>query len=453
MNEVISRNVDHAFDQYLIANETDMIKAMQDYDERIEKSSFKFGRFAIPSFFKPYILSHKQERLVKSVTESFVQILNKVVDLYSQEPAIQELFNLSPEAKELISIDPGYSQNIIAARFDCFIEGGSLKFIELNSGSPAGTAYADIVEEVLCETAGVSEFFKAHHVKRVSRSEHMLEALLAAYEQFGGQETPQIAIVDWRTVRTHPEFEALKKVFEAKGYKTTIADPRDLKYQNGKLYHADFRVDIIYRRVLFGELLERLDEVKDFIRAYKDKSVCVVNSLRSKLAGTKAVMSLLTNPGYDHFFTEEENIIKREHLPWTRQMLDAEKFYGGKKIYLVDFLKDEKESLVIKPAEAYGGKDVFIGCETPEEDWNRAIDRALKGDWVIQEFVSIPVMTVPKVVNNRIDFLYKKFNFSGFVFGDRYAGGFCRVSDESVITIARNGGMIASLSAEEVHSR
>lgn len=454
MREAVMRNIDHAYDQYLLHREKDAVHAIASFLERVEKSHVKYGRFSIPTFFKPHFLTPRQEKLVKSTCETIAGMLNKVVDLYFREASLKNLFHFSNEARELMEVDHGYSQNVVVARFDCLLEGESIKFVELNTGSPAGMTYADELEELVFSSEELQGFFENHHLKRESRSEKLLNALLHAYEEFGGGEgRPQIAIVDWRTVKTRPEFEGLKRFFEERGYRTEIADPRDLKYKGGKLYHEDFRIDLLYRRVIVEEMFEKLDEVGDMLKAYRDRNVCMINPLRSKLAGTKAVMSLLTNPGYDQFFTIEENRVKANHLPWTRRITDAEKFYGGKKIYLIDFLKDEKETLVLKPSEGYNGKDVFIGCETREEDWNRAIDRALKADWVVQEFVPVPVMTVPTVVNSRLDFAYKKVNFNAFVFNGKYAGGFSRVSDESVINVARNGGLLTSVTVEEVHER
>ncbi len=449
----MSRNLDHEFDEYLKARETETVAALSKFPERLQQTCFRYGRFTIPTFYKPYFLTPKQEHLLKRVTSTVAQILNNAVRLYFEEAHLSHVFKMSPEAAELIKIDPGYSQTVVFARFDALLEGESLKLIEFNTDSPAGTAYTDQLEEVLFSEPALQGFFKEYQFTFQSRVQSILNALLGAYEEFGGFETPQIAIVDWKHVKTTAEYEYLKSFFESKGYKTTIADPRELKYKGGKLYHKNFRVDLLYRRVIFDELLERLDEVPDMLKAYKDRAVCMVNPLRSRLAGRKAVLSILTNPEYDHFFTENENKIKRDYIPWTRRLVDAEDFYGRKKIYLIDFLKDEKETLVLKPAAAFGGRDVTIGRETTDQDWNAAIDKALKGDWVVQEFVNIPIMTVPAVINQKLDFAYKKYNFNMLVCGGKYAGSFVRLSDESMINVAKGGGLIPAVAPETVPDR
>ena len=448
LTEGTARNLDHLYDQFLQMHEKETIEAIAGFQARLEKSQVKFGRFTIPTFYKPHILSPRQEQLLKRVNSALMEIVNTATRLYFEEGHLRHYFQLSPEAKTLIEMDPGYLRNVIFARFDAFLQGESFKVIELNCDSPAGAGYADLLEEMLFEEKLLQGFFSEYGMKRDSRREKVLSALLESWEEFGGYEAPNIAIVDWRNVRTQPEFEAFKVFFESKGYKATIADPRELSYKGGKLYHKNFRIHLVYRRVIFDELLERLDEVKDFIRAYQDKAICVVNPLRSRLGSPKALMSILTNSEYDHFFTEEENRIKREHLCWTRRLVDADKFYGGKKIYLVDFLKDEKDSLVLKPSSGYGGKGVWIGRESKDEDWNSSIDRALKSEYVVQEYINIPIVTVPTVINRKLDFAYKKINLNCFVVGSKLAGNFSRLSDESVINVARSGGLIPTLAGE-----
>ncbi|MBI4971940.1 MAG: glutathionylspermidine synthase family protein [Candidatus Omnitrophica bacterium] len=451
----MGRNAEDTYDRFLLAAGHEMIRTVSQFEERVHQSLFKYGRFAIPTFFKPYFLTPRQEKLIKNVTETMARILEKVIQIYFEEPQLRRLFNLSKEAAELIAIDPGYKRNVNVARFDSFLEGENLKLIELNTDSPAGMGYADLLEDIFFETHELEDFFHAFHFRRDNRRQKLLESLLGAYGEFQGGSThhPRIAIVDWRTVRTRPEFEALKAFFEERGYPTTIADPRDLRLKHGKLYHDDFQIDLVYRRVIFNELLEKLDEVKDFIEAYRTRVVCVVNSFRSKLAGTKTVLSILTTPEYDHFFTEEENKIKSENIPWTRRVIDCEHFYGTKKIFFIDFLKDEKEQLVMKPSEGYGAKDVTVGLETRDDDWNRTIDKALKSDWVLQEFVRIPFMNVPIVINNKLEFVRKKSSINPFCFGGRYATCLSRLSEESVINVSHGGGLIPSVSEDEVHNR
>lgn len=446
----MTANLDYAYDQYLKANESRAVHAIQQFKEKIKTPEFTFGRFTVPAFYKGYFLTPKQHHLLKRASSAFSQILNTATRLYFEEAQLRSHLRLSPEAEELVKIDPGYSQSIVFSRFDSILEGEGLKFLEFNCDAPAGAAYADQIESALMSEKLIEPFAEEYHLVKSERVQAILTALLSVYEEFGGYETPQIAIVGWRHARTAAEFQHMKTYFESKGYKTTIADPRELQYKGGKLYHKGFRVHLVYRRVIFEELIERLDEVQDFLRAYKDKAVCVVNPLRSKLASSQSIFSLLTTPEFDRFFSENENALKQQLLLWTRSLSDAEDFYGRRKGFIVDFLKDEKEDIVLKPnGSSHGARRVHMGRETPDGDWNVAVDKAMKEeDWVIQEYVSVPIMTVPEIVNQKLDFVYKKYNFNLLVFGGKFAGGFVRLSDDSVINVATGGGVIPALCSD-----
>ncbi len=448
----MSINLDHAYDEYLASHPKEAIRALGNFESALHESLVKFGRSVLPTYFKPHFLSEKQERILRIVSETMIKVMNKVIDLYINEPYLRSHFEIDPEHEEWLLLDPGYKQSVIFSRIDGFLEGEALKLVEFNTDSPAGAAYADKIADLILAQKDLKPFFDQYQLKNESRIEKVLGALVACYEEFGGKERPQIAIVDWRTVKTRPEFEMIKDHFEEKGYKTVIADPRDLRYRGGKLYHEHFRVDLVYRRAIFNELMDKIDEFEDFLKAYKDKAVCVVNPLRSKIAGTKAILSFLTNPAYDKFFTEKENEMKSEYLPWTRQLADSERFYGNKKIFLIDFLKDEKDFLVLKPRDAYDAKDVFVGRDTPEEEWNRVLDKALKENWVFQEFVNVPIMSVPETVNNKLDFVYKKVSVGLYTFGAKYAGAMSRLCDDTIISVAHGGALIPCMVVEEPHS-
>lgn len=449
----MAKNLDHAYDEFLKLHEEPVLRGISEFHSRLEKSHFHYGRFVIPTFYKPHFLTPKQQQLIKRTAKTLSQILNTAARLYFEEGHLTQMFRVHPEAARLIKIDPGYSESVIFSRYNSILEGESLKVLEFNCDSPVGAGYTDEIESILLSQQSLEPFFREYSIQRSSRSQDVLDAMLAAYEQFGGYETPNIGIVDWKNVRTQPEFEYLKTHFESKGYKTVIVDPRELVFRGGKLSYKNIHLRLILRRVFFDEILDRPDDVEALIQAYEARAVCMVNPLRSRLAGTKAIHAILSNPQYDHFFADNENEVKRECIPWTRRMSDAQDYYGKNMTYLIDFLKDEKDSLVLKPLASYGGKDVNIGCESRDEDWNAAIDRAVKEDWVAQQYIHIPIMTVPVMINHKLDFAYKKYNFNMLVFGGKYSGAFSRLSDESVISVARKGGLIPSFAADHVPDR
>src|SRR5437762_967356 len=104
MRETLTRNIDQAYDQYLSSNEKEAVQAIQHFEERLEKSLIKYGRFNIPTFFKAHFLTPRQERLIKASSEAIFGLLNKVIDLYFKEPGFKSHFHFSDEQRALFEI-------------------------------------------------------------------------------------------------------------------------------------------------------------------------------------------------------------------------------------------------------------------------------------------------------------------------------------------------------------
>ncbi len=445
----MSENFDHAFDEYLKAKPAEAMKAIESFQKKIAASELKYGKVTIPTFFKPLFLSSRQTHLVKRVTAALQQVVNTAIRIYFEDNRFARYFRFTPEVEELIKIDPGYSPAVIFARFDGILEGGRLKLAELNCDSPVGAAYSTLLSETMLSESFFKTFAEENTLEAFRPADDILDALLGVYEDFGGFETPTIAIMDWRNVRTRPEFVMLQKRFEERGYRTLIVDPRELSFKGGKLYSKETRVHLIYRRALVEELAAHRDEIQDFLNAYKERAVCVVNPLRSAIGSHKGMLSILTHPYFDSFFTQSENQIKHEHLPWTRQVLDAEDFFGHQKMYLVDFLKDEKESLVVKPTKKDANREIRVGVDTFDDVWNETISWAMTENAVMQEFVAVPTTTVPKFVDGKLDWEYKKYNFSALAVSGKMCGAFSRLSDSNVIRVADQGGLIPAFWSDQ----
>lgn len=445
----MAENLDHAYDEYLKAKPAEAMQSIAAFQKKIAASDLKYGKNSIPTFFKPIFLAPRQTHLVKRVTSTMQQIVNTAIRIYFEDNRFARYFRLTPEIENLVKIDPGYSSAVVFARFDGILEGGRLKFAEFNCDSPVGAAYSTLLSDQLLSDPLFKAFADEHAVEPFRPADDILNALLSVYEEFGGFETPTIAIMDWKNVRTRPEFVLLQKRFEERGYRTLIVDPRELTFKGGKLYSKETRVHLIYRRALVEELAIQNDEIQDFLTAYRERAVCVVNPLRSAIGSHKGMLSILTHPYFDSFFTQSENQIKHEHLPWTRQVADAEDFFGHQKMYLVDFLKDEKDSLVVKPSRKEPHREIRVGADTFDDIWNETISWAMNENAVMQEFVSVPTTTVPKVSDGKIDWDYKKYNFSALAVAGKMCGAFSRLSDTNVIRVADQGGLIPAFWSDQ----
>lgn len=422
--------------------------------EEMERKDCKFGNDIVPIFLKPIFVAKSDIDKISRILTHVISILEKICQLYFTHPELKDYFCLGPKDELLLEFDHGYNRNVIISRPDSFLVHHFLNFVEFNCDSPAGPGYCDVQEDAFHKLFPLSDMKEQYSFAKHSRSGNLLDALLLAYKEFSGTENkPNIAIVDWKEVRTKNEFHIIQRIFKSRGYETIVADPRELKFQNNQLSCDGFPIDLVYRRVIFKEMVAHLDDVQAFVKAIQKGKVCVANPLRSRLASTKAILAIMTNQkDYAGYFTPEENEIIKKYIPWTRRVVDVETDYEDQTINLKKFVIQHRDDLVLKPSDSYGGKDVSIGSETSSTDWAVLLNQIIGNhlNWVVQKRVEIPQTEVPLMNGDDMSFQTKKFNINPFIFSGKYAGSIARYSDQSVINVSAGGGMVPVIEYEEI---
>src|SRR5262249_34328868 len=147
-------------------------------------------------------------------------------------------------------------------------------------------------------------------------------------------------------------------------------------------------IDLVYRRVLINDMVDRPIDCYALVRAYESRAVCVANSLRCKIPHKKAFFAILSDESRAHLFSPREREIIRRHVPWTAVAREGRVTRDGRRIDLIPHLRGHRDQFVLKPNDEYGGTGVTLGWETSESDWDAAIARAIaeaERGWVAQE--------------------------------------------------------------------
>jgi len=269
------------------------------------------------------------------------------------------------------------------------------------------------------------------------------QLLLDTYREWGGQGTPTIAIVDFREVVTMSEFEHLRDRFAADGLPTVIADPSDLRYTNGRLYAGKTPVDLVYRRVLQHEFLAKYDLSHPLVRAYADRAVCVVNPLRTKPVHTKLIMALLSDEDGPAagLLDAAERAAVAAHVPWSRHLRAGPTRHAGERIDLLEFARRNRERLVLKPNDDYGGQGVLLGWTVDQAAWERALAAALASPHVVQERVPVPEEHYPTwTPDEGLRFTLRYVDADPCVFGDSAMGCLTRIAATALLNVSAGGG-------------
>jgi hypothetical protein len=431
-----------------VRDHADQGKALlDDIYERQLAADIKFRGQPIATFLRPVFLSHAQHRLVRRASQVLLDCAERLIEQYMVDSEVRETIGLPPDEEEFALLDTGLERQVVIARPDSFLNGDRLEFLEFNSDSPAGVVWTDLHEEVFLSSPILSEHPWAQDLGTCNCRRLLIDGLLAAFEEFGLDQEPVAAIVDWSDAGAWPEFEVVQRCFQERGVPAVVIDPRHFELRGNTLYADGTPVNLVYRRAIIRELHEKREEpgVRDFLEAYRRGLVCVVNPFRSKVSGSKACLALLSDARFDRLFDAEQNAVRRAHVPWTRVLRDGAVDFEGGTHDLFDLARNTRERFVIKPTSGYGGRDVMIGRENGDGVWEERLQLAAEnpGEWTIQRYVEIPEEEFP-VFEPDLRFEPRKVNLNPYLFGGRYAGSFVRLSTSSIINVSVGGGMAPS---------
>lgn len=404
-----------------------------------------FGARPLCTVLRPHFYEPDEYAYLKSETEVLLRAFRKAHSACMIDSDLRAQLDLEAYEEALFSLDIGFEVPWTTSRLDSFYHPGTrtLKFVEYNAETPAGMAYEDQLESAFLDLPIMRQFAEHYTVERFSTTLSLLTALQEIYRQWGGSNPLQIGVIDWADVPTLNEHELCKAYFEANGVPTILADPRALEYHDGHLWAGDFRIDLIYKRVLCSELIIRMGMDNPIVRALRDRAVCMSNAFSAKLMAKKASFALLSDEANSRLFTAEERVAIDAHIPWTRRVQNRHTMYYGNKIDLVPFLADNRHNFVLKPNDEYGGTGVIIGWEASQDLWNETLYRALTTPYVVQERVDAMYEDYPSIIDGRLDVSMRLVDADPFIFfGANTNGCMTRLSSSSLLNVTAGGGSV-----------
>lgn len=381
----------------------------------------------LPASIVPHFVDREvHQEWVRQLTQLFVDLEAIGAD-FLESPDLYDTLGLPDAARALIEIDPGYDKLAIVSRLDMVWDGDRSYVYEINVDSPAMMTFTDYLEDIirsLFPLQGLEDVDPMPH----RRTTVLHDALIECYQQWGGNKaSPTIAIVDWRGQKTADELVATANEFTKLGSPSFVCDPRDLKIVNRKLTCNGREIDIVQRRVLFPEFLQRPDEIATLVEAYRRGLICMANPLRSYLLGNKCLLTLLSDE------RGRSAVGRQIVLPTVRVTPDNVNRFR------------QREDWVLKGALGHGGHEVLLGVEQSDEAWAEALDIAHRSLWVAQRYHRPPKLTVPIMTSDGIQERPLWANWNPFFFGGRFAGGMTRVSSEAIVSITANGALLPTL--------
>jgi uncharacterized circularly permuted ATP-grasp superfamily protein len=104
-------------------------------------------------------------------------------------------------------------------------------------------------------------------------------------------------------------------------------------------------------------------------------------------------------------------------------------------------MADNREHLVLKPNDEYGGAGIILGWEVDATTWTGAIAKAVAEPFIVQERIGLPSEMFPSYADGSLQYATRIVDTAPFVFGGAYADGcLTRVSTAALVNVTAGGG-------------
>lgn len=446
INDIIDRYNELALTDNLGQDSWDVLATQQHEHKLI------FGNRPLCTVVRPLFHTRRGWDYLRGRTELVLSVFRKLTDASLEDPDLRRQIRLTPVEEEMIALPTGYKTNIPTARLDSFYcrhnDGRiNLSFVEFNGESPAGMAYGDVMAELFTRLPLMQRFAQEYSLEPIMARRSALNALLNIYYEWRGNrnQLPSIAIVDWHGVPTTSEFHLFAEYFGQHGITGVICTPDELEYRNGQMYAAGHPIDFVYKRVLSSELVGKYGLNHPIVHALRDGAICMANPFTCKILHKKASFAAVSDERNAHLFTAAELEAVRQHIPWTRVI--EERFTydsAGNAIDLLPWVLHNKDNLVIKPNDDYGGAGVIIGWEASDEQWQDALTKSLREPAIVQERVEIAYEGFPFVDATGNTYIGRRLvDCDPFLFdGDHVGGCLVRLSSVTLLNVTAGGGSV-----------
>lgn len=413
-------------------------------DERLADRGLYFGDRALCTVIRPRFLTPEAYARIRAVGSQLARAFTRAHEAAMARPDVLAQFRLADWEHVLLGDDDGQPWPSPLGRYDAFFgaDGDTLKFTENNAETPAGSAYGDVLTGFFLGLPAMAPFLERYEVRPLLSRPPLLHTMLAAWRAATGRrDRPVIGIIDWQEVPTQSEFREMQRWLEELGYRTLIADPRELEYRGGRLHAAAGPIDLVYKRILITELVGREGLAHPLVRAVRERAVVMVNPFRCKVLHKKASLAVLSDERNAALFDADMRQAIARHVPWTRVVEARETEFDGRRVDLLPFLARHRERFVLKPNDDYGGTGIVLGWEADDATWQAALARATEAPHIVQERIHLPEEAYPSVVDGRLVLAPRIVDTAPYVFGGSWVEGcLSRISTATLVNVTAGGG-------------
>ena len=297
--------------------------------------------------------------------------------------AVESVVALPPYREQALSLAPAIARLGISGPrgvffgYDFHLDQGRLGLIEVNTNAGGAMLNALLARAQHACCAAMEAMVPTP--ASVAAFERCIVDMFRKEWRLSGQTRPlqSIAIVDEAPEQQYlyPEFLLFQQLFERHGLHAFIADPVALEWRDGKLWHGDVAVDLVYNRLIDFYLEQTASAA--LREAYVQQGVVLTPSPQvHALYANKRHLTLFSDAMRLQALgvpTDTQRVLL-EHVPRT-EVVDAAD---------ADRLWDARRGLFFKPVAGYGSRAAYRGDKLTRRVWQDI----LAGEYVAQAIIA-----------------------------------------------------------------
>lgn len=404
--------------------------------------------YEINTSTRPILLSDDIFNEIKSTAEAVVSVCSKGLDGLLSDEELLDRSNYKDTDIELSKNTSGENTSTpTIARVDMTLFQDKVHVFELNGDSPGGMFHIDF----LCQK--FSKYFSGKpdlpdNIDFKANQETCVAIRQAIHSACQDRQTGDGPInvvmleVNPKSQNTFPEFTYFADEISNEHIRFSICEPNEIAMsadKEEKLLVNNTPVDVIYKRALIQDLEnEKYVQCFHLIRDAINKGwVCCINSLRSRLSGTKVLLAMMSDT---HF---QEKYLK--NIPQKQQdVLDS--CIPKAEIWDTALLNTTKERVfkninhyILKSFDGYGGGGVFLGSNTAKT--RKQFEDALKdkdSGYIVQKKKPHGRALMPIVSHGKVRWRYMYYVLGAYVIDGQCIAIEAKYSDTPKVNL-KNG--------------
>ncbi|HLP62438.1 MAG TPA: hypothetical protein VK186_26605, partial [Candidatus Deferrimicrobium sp.] len=261
---------------------------------------------------------------------------------------------LSTIAYQMGGVDDGHLESL-TGRIDFILSSSGLKCLECNFSASLGGWQVPIWEALYLNTPIIARFFKEKGITSANENlilhflEHVVHSTPGDIFQKGGK--LHLAIVGEGFVDGKISVQSYLNTL----YKNILRQ-RDSALK-GRVHMCDYKNLQIVDGFIFhkGEKIHTLVELHrgfvpdEILDVFKTGNIHLINGPVSRVLANKLNLALLSDHENMNVFDPEEKEFIDRYIPWTRKIMPGKTCFAGKIIDLPDFIRSNRQKLVLKP--------------------------------------------------------------------------------------------------------